>query len=107
MLEKHHIVFKSQGGLDFELNYKHLTSEQHRGNDGPHLNKKTDLKYKLELQEKLETLFDKSYYQVDELVDILGLKEQQAAKAFRKVPVYRKGMRREDVIRRLMGGRVY
>lgn len=107
MLEKHHIVFKSQGGLDFELNYKHLTSEQHRGNDGPHLNKKTDLKYKLELQEKLETLLDKSHYETEELIKILGLRKQQAKRAFRKLPVYRKGMNREDVIRRLMGGRMY
>lgn len=31
MLEKHNIVFKSQGGIDFELNYKYLYSEDHRG----------------------------------------------------------------------------
>lgn len=107
MLERHHIVYKSQGGLDFELNYKYLTPEQQRGNDGPHLCKKTDLKYKLELQGKLEKLLDKSHYQIDELIVILGLKKQQAKRAFRKLPVYRKGMSREDVIQRLMGGRLY
>lgn len=49
MLEKHHIVFKSQMGLDFELNYKYLTSEDHRGNEGPHKNREKNLEYKREL----------------------------------------------------------
>lgn len=41
-IEKHHIVFKSQGGLDFDLNYKYLDSNSHRGNLGPHKNKETE-----------------------------------------------------------------
>ena len=44
------VIFKSQGGLDFELNYKRLTPEQHRGDLGPHKCRKTDLRYKRELQ---------------------------------------------------------
>lgn len=85
MLEKHHITFKSQGGLDFELNYKHLSSEDHRGNKGPHKNREKNLEYKRELQLKLEEILDKDYYTIDELIKILGLKERQAYKAFRKL----------------------
>ncbi len=40
------VIFKSQGGLDFELNYKRLTPEQHRGSKGPHRCRATDLRYK-------------------------------------------------------------
>lgn len=105
-IEKHHIVFKSQGGLDFDLNYKYLDSNSHRGNLGPHKNKETDLKYKLELQEKLEQLLTKDYYNIKELIDLLGLKEVQANKAFRKL-LKVNGIEREDAIRRLLGGRFY
>ena len=107
MPEKHHIVFRSQGGLDFELNYKYLTLEQHQGNDGPHLCKKANLKYKKELQERLEILLDKDFYDEYDLIEILGLKGQQAKKAFGKIQKYQEGMKREDIIRRLMGGRMY
>ena len=105
--EKHHIIFKSQGGLDFELNYKHLTTEDHKGNNGPHKNRKTDLKYKKELEYKLRELLIERYYTVEDLKNILGLKSRQAYKAFRQVENTSKGMRREDVIKRLLGGRFY
>jgi hypothetical protein len=107
MLEKHHITFKSQGGLDFELNYKRLTPEQHRGPKGPHRCRKTDLRYKRELQRKLENILTDEFYTVEELIEILGLKERQAYKAFRQVPKHGKGMKREDAIFRLMGNRFY
>lgn len=92
--------------MDFELNYKKLTPEQHRGNDGPHMCRETDLRYKQELQDKLEQRLDKDYYQTDELVRLLGLKRKQATKAFRWLN-HGKGITREDVIRRLMGNRLY
>ena len=106
IIERHHIIYRSQGGLDFELNYKYLTSTEHRGNNGPHKCKETDLKYKLELQEKLEQLLTKDYYNIKELIDILGLKEVQANRAFRKL-LKVNGIEREKVLRRLMGGRLY
>lgn len=106
MIEKHHIIFKKQGGLDFELNYKYLSSEDHRGVHGPHLNRKIDLIYKMEMQHKLESILTQDYYNVKELIDILGLKEKQANRAFRRLMKV-KGISREDVIFRLMGGRFY
>jgi len=106
MLERHHIVFKSQSGLDFELNYKRLTPEQHRGPNGPHMNRETDIRYKRELQKKLCKMFTDEYYTAKEIRKMLGIRPGQM-KAFRKLPQYSEGMKREDVIRRLMGGRLY
>jgi len=100
------IIFKSQGGLDFELNYKYLTSEEHRGINGPHRNKQTDLRYKIELQEKLEKLLDREYYNIRDLRVLLGLREKQANRAFRKL-LKVNGIARDDVIYRLMGNRYY
>lgn len=107
MLEKHHIVFKGRGGLDFELNYKRLSPEDHRGTYGPHLDRRIDLAYKIEMQVKLEKVLHKDYYQVEELIEALGLKEQQAYKAFRKLQIHKGGYETLDVIRRLMGGKLY
>lgn len=106
MIERHHIIFRSQSGLDFELNYKYLTSEDHRGDKGPHKCRETDLKYKTELQTELETLLTQEYYNIKELIDILGLQEKQANKAFKKLMKVN-GISREEVIKRLMGGRFY
>ena len=106
MIEKHHIVYRRQGGLDYELNYKYLTSEDHRGDNGPHRCRATDMKYKRELQEALEGLLTKDYYNIAELVNLLGLKQIQANKAFKKLMKVN-GISREDVIKRLMGGRFY
>lgn len=100
------IIFKSQGGLDFELNYKYLSSEEHRGDLGPHKCKETDLMYKIELQEKLEKLLDREYYNIRELRVLLGLREKQANRAFRKL-LKANGIARDDVIYRLLGNRYY
>ena len=105
-LEKHHIVFKSQGGLDFDLNYKYLGPEDHRGNYGPHLNRKIDLAYKAVMESKLRLVLHRNRYNIKELIDMLGLKEKQANKAFRKL-LKADGIDTEDIIFRLMGNRFY
>lgn len=107
LIEKHHIIFKSQGGLDFELNYKHLSSEDHRGNFGPHLNRKVDLHYKRELEIELRKILTDEYYTIEELIDILGLKNKQAYKAFRIIKKTEFGIYKENVIFRLLGGSFY
>ena len=50
MAELHHIVFRSQGGLNFKLNLIPLSIEEHKGDDGPHKNRKRDLELKQLLQ---------------------------------------------------------
>lgn len=105
-MERHHIVFKSQGGMDFDLNYEYLSPEDHRGNNSPHLNKRVDLAYKKEMQMELEYILEKDYYNIKELIDLLGLKEKQANRAFRKL-LRAEGIKKDDIIKRLMGGRFY
>lgn len=107
MLEKHHIIFKSQGGLDFPLNYKYLTADEHRGDFGPHKFKATDLSYKRTMELELRVCLYREYYAVEELVEKLKLRPKQAQKAFKRVAKTAQGISREDVIRRLMGGRMY
>ena len=63
----HHIVHRSEGGFDIELNYKYLCSSHHRGKYGPHQSKEVDLRYKLDLQNKLYDILKKDYYSFKEL----------------------------------------
>lgn len=107
MLERHHIIFKSAGGLDFPLNYKYLSANDHRGDNSPHMNRKVDLRYKKELEQNLRAVLkDKHYYEV-ELIQLLELDSKQADKAFRHLRITSKGINTEDIIFRLMGGRFY
>ena len=106
-IEKHHIVFKSQGGLDFDLNYKYLSALEHRGDHGPHKNKEVDDYYKAQMERKLRDILVCDYYSVDELVDILKLKTKQADRAFKRIKRGANGIDRESVIFRLMGGKFY
>lgn len=105
--EKHHIIFKSQGGLDFPLNFKYLCFEDHKGNKGPHCCRKTDLSYKVELQRKLEVLLNKKYYTENEIRKLIGLNKKQADMIFRKFKIYPEGFSRNEILMRLMGGRLY
>ena len=34
--QRHHIVFRSQGGLDIPMNFKYLCPEHHTGKNNPH-----------------------------------------------------------------------
>ena len=106
-LEKRHIIFRSQGGLDFPLNFKYLTIEQHKGNNGPHLCRATDRRYKKELQIELFKALNKKYYTEDELIQVLELKPVQAHKICKTFTVHKEGYAKEDIIRRLMGGKLY
>ena len=106
MLEKHHIIFKSSGGLDFDLNYKYLTAIKHRGNNGPHMDRETDLQYKMELEERLRAIFKRESYLVSEVIELLGLDIKQAKKAFKRFESV-DGIEREDIIYKLLGDRYY
>lgn len=106
--EKHHIVFKSQGGLDIKINYKWLCYEHHRGNDGPHMNHSTDMRYKCELQERLfEVLAKKEEYQIKEVAALIGYDKNRLEKKFRDVENHCGEYKTEDIVRKLMGGKIY
>ena len=46
----HHIIHRSEGGFDIEINYKYLCALHHRGKNGPHQNQFVDLQYKIDMQ---------------------------------------------------------
>lgn len=103
----HHIIHRSEGGLDFPLNYKYLCSEHHRGKKGPHRCEETDLKYKLELQNKLLNILTKEYYTVYELSNILNISNNSFKKLTKNLKLYKEGYLKEDIVFALMGNYFY
>lgn len=106
--EKHHIVFRKQGGLDYDLNFKDLCAEHHRGNKSPHKDRKIDLCYKRELQEKLFNIFVDYDYSIEEVSTLIGCKEKDLNKIFKIAQPNPSGRyESETVVRVLMGGKLY
>lgn len=105
--ERHHIVWRSQGGFDFPINYKYLCPKHHRGKKGPHNDDYVDLLYKIEMQEKLQKALPKDYYKIDELVKILDISKRQLNNVVRHLKFYKEGYNTKDVILQLMGGKNY
>lgn len=105
--ERHHIIFKSDKGIDFPLNYVYLCAEHHRGKNGPHKNRKIDLTYKLQLQKKLGVILEKEYYCADELIKLLELNNSQVKTICKSFKHYKEGYKKTEIIKHLMGGRLY
>ncbi|MBW6410466.1 HNH endonuclease signature motif containing protein [Clostridium weizhouense] len=103
----HHIVHRSEGGFDIKLNYKYLCAYHHRGKLGPHHCDETDIKYKLELQEKLFYLLQKDYYKFKDLADILEISNNQLKRIVRNLKLYKEGYKKLDIIVTIMGGKLY
>lgn len=93
--------------MDFPLNFKYLCPEHHRGEYGPHKNRKLDLKYKLEMQHKLEKLLYKKFYTLDELITLLQINKGMLKKLLKDCKLYKEGYKSFDVIYRLMGRKIY
>lgn len=107
LADKHHTVYRSQGGIDFPLNFKYLCSEHHRGIAGPHKNRKIDLEYKLEMQSRLEKLLSKEFYTLDELVKLLKINKGMLKKLLKEYKLYKEGYKKSDIVFRLMGRKRY
>lgn len=105
--QRHHIVFRSQGGLDIPMNFKYLCPEHHTGKESPHGSRVIDLQYKKEEQDKLFKLFTEETYTIKQIADLIGYDKKRLEKRFRKVPSRAGSYEREDIIRALMGGRLY
>ena len=103
----HHIVHRSEGGLDIELNYKYLCEKHHRGKNGPHHSIETDIKYKLELQNKLYSLLPKEYYTFKELVQILELSINALKRITKNIKLSKEGYKKDYIIIHIMGGTLY
>lgn len=105
--DKHHIVYRSQGGIEFPLNFRYLCSEHHRGNSGPHKNRRLDLEYKFDMQRKLEDILIKEFYSIEELVPLLNINKGMLKRLFKEYKMYDRGFRKADIIFRLMGRKKY
>lgn len=107
-IHRHHIVFKSHGGLDYSLNMIELTNEEHEGDDGPHRNRERDLELKRALQMRLRELFpEEELFTIEEIAGKLGRTKRYFGPHFRKVPMTEGKYRGHDIVKKLMGGRFY
>lgn len=107
--ETHHCVFRSQSKImiNMDLNKKRLCTKCHKGDNGPHKNREKDLEYKLEVQNQLKNILCNDYYTLEGLKKSLKLKESQVKYIIKNVLHTPKGYQSEEVIRYMMGGRIY
>lgn len=105
--EIHHVVNKCQGGIDFHLNYKYLCAEHHRGKFGPHKDWRLDMQYKIEMQESLEKILYKDFYNLEELEELLSLNKNKMKRLIKNNKLYKEGYKKEDIIFVLMGKKRY
>lgn len=103
----HHIVHRSEGGFDIELNYKYLCPSHHRGKYGPHQSKEVDLRYKLDLQNKLYYILQKDYYSFKELALELDIPKNTLKRMTKNLKLYKEGYKKSEVILKIMGGHFY
>lgn len=103
----HHIVHRSEGGFDIELNYKYLCPYHHRGKFGPHHCKEVDIRYKLDLQNKLFDILKKDYYSFKDLSLNLNIPKNTLKRITRDLKLYKEGYKKSDVILKIMGGQLY
>lgn len=105
--ERHHIVYKNQGGIDIPTNYIYLCSIHHRGEEGPHKNREMDLKLKKDMQEKLFDILIKDYYNLEEIAKLLKVNPMQLKIVSKDFKQYKLGYKKIEVIKRIMGGKLY
>jgi len=121
MADKHHIVYKSQGGIEFPLNFRYLCTYHHRGKTGPHKNRRLDLEYKIDMKKKLEKVLVNEFYPIDELEYLLKINKGMIKRLFKTYKVNGRGVkktsiiskkddigfRKDDIIFKLMGRKKY
>lgn len=106
--ERHHIVFRSHGGLNIDVNYAYLCTWHHtQGPDAPHRNHWRDLLLKLRMQRDLENMLWAETYRTEEIAEIIGIGRRSLEKKMRRVPNKQGNYKREDIIKFLMGGKLY
>lgn len=94
-------------GYDFPGNFIDLCWDCHQGNQGAHQDSGVMREYKLEVQAYLLETLTESHYLPEDLVKIINLPKKQAYKVARPLFLDNEGYRREDIIRQLMGGKLY
>ncbi len=109
--EAHHICKRSQvpALTHSPLNIVYLCPVHHRSERGVHGRDghELDLKLKLELQNKLELLFDKEYFTEDEVRETLGISERAVKRLLKTLKRKNNMFERSEIIMQCMGGRLY
>lgn len=106
--QRHHIVFRSHGGLDIEVNYAWLCAWHHtQGPDAPHRSRQADLRLKLRMQRDLENMLWADTYRIDEIAKIIGMGKKALARRMHAVPVHMGNYERTEIIKFIMGGKLY
>lgn len=105
--DRHHIIHRSENGLDAPINIIYLCPKHHRGPHGVHNNPELDLQFKIDFQKQLEELFNKRYYTSDEIREMAGLRYSQIKKFEKSNRLHKYGYDRNDIIFYLMGGNTY
>lgn len=108
--EIHHIIFRSEASYlsNIPINFKYLCSNCHRGKNGPHMNRHTDIKYKKQLQQNLFQIFEsKAYYSEAEIIKKLDISSSEISRMFKGLRRYKEGYKKEDIVALFMGGTLY
>lgn len=82
-MHAHHVVFRSQGGVDHYYSKIKLPMGFHEGNRGPHRNKDTDIALKREMQKELFDAFSEAdTYDIDSILLILQPENKRSREKF-------------------------
>lgn len=107
--EIHHIIFRSECRelIHCKLNMIYLCRFHHRDKEQEvHYNDTLNMYLKLQFQNKLEFLFNKRYFELEEIKEILGINKNAARKICEHLRHYKKGYKRIDIIRYCMGDHI-
>ncbi len=102
--DKHHIIHKDEGGLDYPLNYIYLCEKHHRGPHGPHEDEELDAKYKKMLLLTLKKTFSKEYYKVQEIKENIRIPNNLLRTMTKNLKHHKEGFRQMDLIDFLTSG---
>ena len=111
IMEKHHIVFRSQGGCDFYYNIIELPTGLHKGRRGPHMCRETDVFLKRSVQEALFAELETERKTAEEIVHLCcpmnRRSEKKLYQRLKSAKNYGGKYEPEDAVRAIMGGKLY
>ena len=104
----HHCVFRSHvpALIKCELNYAYICDKCHTKLHGKY-GHELDIKLKLRFQNSIEILFDKEYLTCEDIKEVLKISDRCMRSLLKTVSNKNGLYKREDIIRRCMGGRIY
>lgn len=107
-MDKHHIVFRSQGGVNHDYNIIDLPHGFHIGDRGPHLNHDMDQSLKCLQQIKLFKVFGHDeMHTMDEILEIIHPWDKESRVSIEKKLRWKIGGYIEQVIRNKKEKNVY